>query len=255
MTHTNHETACVACQIRPRAIGLVCIPCSLAITTSISLLPDQIVDTIEVASADVLLDQWGRPHNLATCTAVGRVVTTATSIAILDASVSRRHACITRTRGTWRVVDSGSSNGTLVNREQVTEHELVHGDQITFGGVGFCVAFAIALPLEPVAAAAILDLATLVRGPLPQLSVSELELVDILTRRMREDVHLPYAVRGFVRPAELAEALWFDVCDGDHMRVEQLVLRARHTLHRAGIGDVIECRDHLGYRLRLSFAA
>lgn len=58
-------------------------------------------------------------------------------IVIPDASVSLRHASITRTTGGWRVADLGSTNGTLVNGRPVERDGTpLRGDErITFGAV------------------------------------------------------------------------------------------------------------------------
>src|SRR5690606_6676544 len=53
-------------------------------------------------------------------------------------SVSRQHAALERDgRGPWRVIDLGSTNGTLVNERPVEELTLKNGDQIRFGDVVF----------------------------------------------------------------------------------------------------------------------
>jgi pSer/pThr/pTyr-binding forkhead associated (FHA) protein len=52
---------------------------------------------------------------------------------INDGGVSRIHAEVRRSADGHRVVDSGSANGTTVNGERVTEHQLVDGDVIRVG--------------------------------------------------------------------------------------------------------------------------
>ncbi len=54
-------------------------------------------------------------------------------IAIEDSGVSRRHAEIRRVGDTYRIVDVGSSNGTLVNDKRVGEAQLHDGDRIRLG--------------------------------------------------------------------------------------------------------------------------
>ena len=51
-------------------------------------------------------------------------------------SVSRRHAEIKCANGSWRVVDLKSTNGTLLNRQRVTESALRNGDELQFGAEG-----------------------------------------------------------------------------------------------------------------------
>ncbi len=54
-------------------------------------------------------------------------------IAITDPSVSRKHCLIDREDGRFRVRDLDSRNGTLVNRTEVEEQWLEHGDEIAAG--------------------------------------------------------------------------------------------------------------------------
>ncbi len=50
-----------------------------------------------------------------------------------DASVSRRHAEFRRENGDYLVVDTGSRNGTYVNRKPVESVALANGDEIQMG--------------------------------------------------------------------------------------------------------------------------
>jgi pSer/pThr/pTyr-binding forkhead associated (FHA) protein len=50
-----------------------------------------------------------------------------------DVTVSRRHAEFRREDGQFRVVDTGSLNGTYVNREPVESAVLANGDEIAIG--------------------------------------------------------------------------------------------------------------------------
>ena len=50
-----------------------------------------------------------------------------------DITVSRRHAEIVRTGDTFEVLDSGSLNGTYVNRVRIERATLVSGDEIQIG--------------------------------------------------------------------------------------------------------------------------
>ena len=66
---------------------------------------------------------------------VGRAVTT--DLPIYDPTVSRRHAELVHTNDGVTVRDLGSSNGTFVNGNRVTETSLSDGDAVTFGKVAF----------------------------------------------------------------------------------------------------------------------
>jgi two-component system response regulator AtoC len=58
------------------------------------------------------------------------------TLQLRDVSVSRRHARITHVDGRGQVIDLGSQNGTVVNRERVTApRPLVSGDTILVGSV------------------------------------------------------------------------------------------------------------------------
>lgn len=54
-------------------------------------------------------------------------------IEIKDPGASRRHAEVRRQGDRFVVVDLGSTNGTMVNDAQATEHVLEDGDRITIG--------------------------------------------------------------------------------------------------------------------------
>lgn len=62
----------------------------------------------------------------------------ANTIVLDDSLVSKRHCEIVRdTDGSLRIIDVGSSNGTLVNDLQVSEHRLAAGDTIQLGNSRF----------------------------------------------------------------------------------------------------------------------
>lgn len=50
-----------------------------------------------------------------------------------DSTVSRSHAVFIRANGVFTVVDSGSLNGTYVNRRRVERAQLKNGDEIMIG--------------------------------------------------------------------------------------------------------------------------
>ena len=55
-------------------------------------------------------------------------------IQLHDTEVSRRHAEIRRTGETFTLTDLASSNGTFVNGQAVSSHELANGDELQLGG-------------------------------------------------------------------------------------------------------------------------
>ena len=54
-------------------------------------------------------------------------------ILLVDSTVSRSHAVFIRANGVFTVVDSGSLNGTYVNRQRVERAQLKNGDEIMIG--------------------------------------------------------------------------------------------------------------------------
>ncbi len=66
---------------------------------------------------------------------VGRAVTN--DCAVVDPTISRKHADLKVTPGGVEVTDAGSSNGTFVNGVQVDKSLIVPGDEVTFGKVVF----------------------------------------------------------------------------------------------------------------------
>ena len=64
---------------------------------------------------------------------IGRLADNA--LQIDDGSVSSRHAEIESDAGAYHLHDLGSTNGTFVNGEQVTDAVLRHGDEVRFGVV------------------------------------------------------------------------------------------------------------------------
>lgn len=57
----------------------------------------------------------------------------ANDIRLNDTEVSRRHAEMLRTAGTFTLTDLDSSNGTYVNGKKVQSHELANGDEVQLG--------------------------------------------------------------------------------------------------------------------------
>lgn len=55
------------------------------------------------------------------------------TVVITDSAVSRHHATIEFVDGAYILRDEGSSNGTLIDDERISEHKLRDGDQFTIG--------------------------------------------------------------------------------------------------------------------------
>ncbi len=50
-----------------------------------------------------------------------------------DVTVSREHAVLVRRGGAWYLDDSGSLNGTYINRQRADSHRLEDGDELQIG--------------------------------------------------------------------------------------------------------------------------
>jgi DNA-binding response OmpR family regulator len=91
----------------------------------------------DVNESPSLTDPTGREHPLAgPVTSIGRGVEN--EIVITSKRVSREHARLLRQDRKTLLEDAGSTNGTLLNDEQIREPmELADGDRITIGDVTF----------------------------------------------------------------------------------------------------------------------
>ena len=56
-----------------------------------------------------------------------------TDVFLDDVTVSRDHAQLVRRSGDWYLDDSGSLNGTYVNRRRIDSHRLEDGDELQVG--------------------------------------------------------------------------------------------------------------------------
>lgn len=57
-------------------------------------------------------------------------------VVVNDAYVSHRHALVRRVPDAWTIQDAGSTNGTWLNGERVTDARILHpGDHVAVGGV------------------------------------------------------------------------------------------------------------------------
>ncbi len=89
----------------------------------------------EPAASLVLLEEERAvgTYPLGTSTTIGRLPDC--DVVLPDPAVSRRHARIVRRGDAYVLSDLGSTNGTLVNGEPVSERELRDGDRITIGAI------------------------------------------------------------------------------------------------------------------------
>jgi hypothetical protein len=102
-----------------------------------SLLHDRIEAERRGTTYVVFHDNTGRRHTVdldpGSATTIGRLEENGVALT-WDIQVSRRHAKLHRAADRWVLVDEGSSNGSCVNGEPVTEqHSLQDGDVLRFG--------------------------------------------------------------------------------------------------------------------------
>ena len=96
--------------------------------------PEPEPEPAPATASDVADLQWdGREFDLEghTTTVIGR--SSDCDIVVGDPNVSRRHAEIRRMGRGFSLVDLGSTNGTEVNGQRVTETSLMNGDVIGVG--------------------------------------------------------------------------------------------------------------------------
>jgi hypothetical protein len=269
---------CATCRERGATVGVLCEGCGALLDGSIALAPQQLQPRTQGAGTAALIDVWGQPHLLDKSTPIGRA-DLPQGLVIVQPSVSRNHAVIEfETR--WSVRDVGSTTGTFVNDRRVKTANLQHGDRVRFGDIEmFFVETPSPLPPRPEH----LDTPT-VRAPqkgtdpppskwalvtieliVPrggggglavfdgtqvQLTTPQYELMTLLVKRMLADTGKPDELRGYVGMSELMK-LSLDVPDPGEDHVRQLVRRVRRALIKAELGDLIEAKRGVGYRLRV----
>lgn len=265
---------CVVCRSRNADSGVLCDPCSEALDGSSPIWPEQIEVRGKRSTAAAFVDVWGVPHHVDARISIGRSIEDG-KIIVLDPSVSRRHAELVLDTG-WMLRDLGSMYGTFVNERRIESFTAIRdGDRVRFGDIAMF--FVESAPqLQPCFDIPTYRLAKPGEGPprrLPeicialqvpsggggglaviddkrvQLTTPQYELLELLVDRIRAEAAKPDDERGFVSMPELLR-LSLDVAEPGEQHVRQLVYRVRRVLLNAGVGDLIEVRRSVGYRLR-----
>lgn len=267
---------CVTCRANEASVGLLCEGCSEELATDVIVAPQQIEPHTKPSGPTALVDAWGNAYPLEAGMVIGR--SREVQLAILEPTVSQRHAEVRREQRTWLLRDLGSTCGTFLGDRRIDRPTaLAHGNRVRFGNVAFY--FVVDLP--PLPTAHRYDAPTYRAPPRPtakpgsrrriemmlneasggggilvidgkqvSLTAAQFELVTLLVQRMIADARADDDVRGFVSGAELSRlSLDTPMPGGDHVR--QLVRRVRHALVKAEVGDLIESRRYVGYRLRV----
>jgi hypothetical protein len=269
---------CAICREGRASVGVMCERCAGMLDASVAVAPQQLQPRTHGEATAALIDLWGHPHRLDPSTPIGRA-DLPHGLVIVEPSVSRNHAVIENEDG-WRVRDIGSSAGTFVNDKQVKLAALRHGDRVRFGDIElFFVITPSPLPPRPEH----IDIPTqrapakgtepppskqpmatfelivprggggglaVIDGKQVQLTTPQYELMQLLVRKMQTDAGKPVDMRGFVGMSELMK-LSLDVPDPGEDHVRQLVRRVRRALIKAEVGDLIEAKRGVGYRLRV----
>ncbi|MBA3541045.1 MAG: FHA domain-containing protein [Deltaproteobacteria bacterium] len=279
---------CPVCRQRGAEVGVLCEECRDELQSPIKISPEQLQQhAIELTTA-ALIDPWGRPFRLEAQMTIGRQVD-GPGLAILEPSVSRTHAQISRGTDHWSAHDLGSANGTWLDDKLLeAPTRLDDGDRIRFGHIAFYFVTDVSSlapprvgrtstetmrPQDRKLPAANGDEETTevglpamtfklheptggggglieVDGKQVQLTTTQFELMALMIRRMASEEHQPELVRGFVRSSELIVDLSWDTREPSENHVKQLVRRVRRALIKSEIGDLIESRHRFGYRLR-----
>jgi hypothetical protein len=266
--------SCAVCRKHDAPTGVLCEACSDALDGSSPIWPEQIDLRGARSMQAALIDVWGQPHHLDAKIAIGRSIESA-KLVVLDPSVSRRHAELTFEDPAWTVRDLGSMCGTFINDKRIERSAVVrHGDRLRFGDIAMFfvdsaprldqrydiptyrlpkreaqhglpeVMMSLHVPSGGGGAFAVIDDKRI------QLTTPQYELLELLANRMRSEPSTPDTSRGFVALSELGR-LSLDVPDPGEQHVRQLVYRVRRALLNAGVGDLIEVRRGIGYRLRV----
>lgn len=127
---------CLRCK-SPAKRGLLCAPCAELLPTASGLLPAHIASPAGPPSGAWLVDGFGIAHRVAAPRAVvGR--RPGADLTIHNTSISRDHAELRHTAGTWELRDLGSRNGSFVDGVRVAGRSaLTDGASVRFGDVAF----------------------------------------------------------------------------------------------------------------------
>ena len=240
------------------------------------LYPQQIVSDNDAPAEQeaAIIDQFGRAHWLWPVTTLGRELDDC-DIAVLESSVSRRHAEFRKSDGdkAWRLVDLGSTNGTFVEGKRISESTpLSEGDRVMIGEVGFAFITRQSGLFELKVTASQAWVGTsepsgptvVLLGSAPsgggivehtgayvELGPTQYTFLEYLAKRWLEDADKDGQLRGFVQAIELFSELPWETPYPEANNVKQLVRRVRRSFDRAGRQTPVEGRKGFGYRLNI----
>lgn len=271
---------CCICTRTESRVGVLCDDCREALLIgSVPITREQIRAADGPLSDAALVDAWGITHRLCYDTTIGRAMDPML-FAIYDSSISRTHARIASGETGWTVQDLASANGTFIgNQNAVAPLPLTTGTLLRIGFIRFYFvedASMLSLPpgfeampqtvrpsspLQPALREVTFKLSepsgggagVVEIGGIPvHLTLAQYELVSRLVARMVSTENEPADGRGFITSEELAGVLSLESLRPDDDNVRQLVRRVRKALLKAGVGDVIETKYGMGYRLSVT---
>tara|TARA_R110002096_G_scaffold299503_5_gene494101 strand:+ start:6978 stop:7886 length:909 start_codon:yes stop_codon:yes gene_type:complete len=286
--YDSKVTTCCICFAPSEGLAL-CEGCAKAARKVPDMVPEQILMDQPGDRNACLVDAWGRVFRLGKHTSIGRnasgcgIAIHQGSVSREHATLEYEDA------GTVYFRDLGSTNGSVVANRSVRDSiELVTGDLLFIGSVGFYFVSPVPalassrLSVGTMSANAVaetpadfsnadyestdikepaeLDLSTIeatgggggfvcIEGRDVQVSMVQLELLQLLMKRMAADRGRPVAVRGYVHSSEILAAVSWDTAHPSDNHVKQLVRRLRRSLARSGRDNLIESQQGLGYRL------
>jgi pSer/pThr/pTyr-binding forkhead associated (FHA) protein len=263
--------SCLLCSV-PASLGHLCLAHGIAIASA-GITSEQILSRVEEPTAS-LIDSWGYAHPIANRTVIGRDPT-ASELALLHASVSSVHAELVREGDQWLLIDRGSRNGTTVDDQLIQRTFIRAGSRLRLGEIGLYF-WTPALPIDErlhgrgrtaptrrdqivfgvkvsTPAGQTVELSQRIDGGIARIGTAIVELarmefglLQLLTERRR---NTPDPELAYVAWHEVADVLSFKSVEADSENVRELVRRVRRKLANAGIDDLIESRQGVGYRL------
>lgn len=257
---------CAVCAI-PSALEPLCSQHKRVLATCPDLTPEQIRSRCPDGAAVLgLVDMFGVTHPLPARVRVGRDPD-ACELSILHASISSLHAELEVVGDMLTITDRGSLNGTFIAGEPIARGTFAVAEMIVrFGAVSFMICpDALTRGALPSARRTVpsgdrtRQIAVLVHGEPWELTIMaesarfaggrggvELSLME---GRMLQILLARSPATGFVSSTELVASLGFGTRGADSDNVRELVRRLRRKLGTVALGDLIESRRILGYRI------
>ena len=187
----------------------------------------------EPTSSAILIPSADRERALRSPTVIGSDPALA-DVVIDDPSIAGRHAMLSADGDDWRICDLGSTHGTFVDGERVTEHALTGRHEVMLGR--HRVAIVVERPVRLVEHPAT---SVLARGG-HQVALDPLELAV---------VRLLASAGTFVKSSDLAHLIP-GAAELATPMIRQLARRLERKLAALGEPPVIESCERRGYRLR-----